>query len=117
MTALWIVGILLLIFLAVQLCRVGVRVTFGEETRVTARFGLVRVQLLPRKEKKSPKERPKKEKKNQKTIPFFVKKGNKKTGEGAVEAQLFCRLGELAGAVEDPEKGTPDDVSAHQNIA
>ena len=66
MTALWIVGILLLIFLAVQLCRVGVRVTFGEETRVTARFGLVRVQLLPQKEKKSPKERPKKEKKETK---------------------------------------------------
>ena len=61
MTALWIVGILLLIFLAVQLCRVGVRVTFGEETRVTARFGPVRVQLLPRKEKKPPKkEKPKK---------------------------------------------------------
>ena len=53
-------------FLAVQLCRVGVRVTFGEETRVTARFGLVRVQLLPRKEKKPPKERPKKEKKETK---------------------------------------------------
>ena len=61
MTALWIVGILLLILLAVQLCRVGVRLTFGEETRVTARFGPVRVQLLPPKEKKPPKkEKPKK---------------------------------------------------------
>ena len=70
MTALWIVGILLLILLAVQLCRVGVRLTFGEETRVTARFGPVRVQLLPPKEKKPPKkEKPKKKETKKPTRP------------------------------------------------
>ena len=64
MTALWIVGILLLILLAVLCSRVGVQAAFGEETRVVARVGLIRVQILPAKEKKKPKkDKPKKEKK------------------------------------------------------
>lgn len=64
MTALWIVGALLLLLLAVLCSRVGVQAAFGEETRVVARLGLIRVQLLPQKEKKKPKkEKPRKEKK------------------------------------------------------
>ena len=57
MTALWIVGILLAIFLAVQLSRVGVRLAFGEELRVMLRLGPVHVQVVPKKEtaKKKPK--------------------------------------------------------------
>ena len=41
MTALWIVGILLAIFLVVQLSRVGVRLAFGEEFRVMLRLGTI----------------------------------------------------------------------------
>ena len=66
MTALWIVGILLAIFLAVQLSRVGVRIAFGEELKVALRLGPVRVQVVPKKktEKKKPqKEKPPKKKK------------------------------------------------------
>ena len=64
MTALWIVGILLLIFLAVQLSRVGVEAAFGSQTRVVLRLGLIRLQILPKKEKAPPKrEKPEKKKK------------------------------------------------------
>lgn len=57
MTALWIVGILLAIFLVVQLSRVGVRLAFGEECRVMLRLGPIRMQVVPKKEtaKKKPK--------------------------------------------------------------
>ena len=51
MTALWILGILLFILLTVLVSRVGAEVAFGEETRVTLRLGLIRVQVLPRKSK------------------------------------------------------------------
>lgn len=51
MTALWILGILLFILLTVLVSRVGAEVAFGEETRVTLRLGLIRVQVLPRKAK------------------------------------------------------------------
>ena len=43
MTALWIVGILLAIFLVVQLSRVGVRFAFGEEFRVMLLLGPIPV--------------------------------------------------------------------------
>lgn len=45
MTALWIVGILLAIFLVVQLSRVGVCLAFGEECRVMLRLGPIRMQI------------------------------------------------------------------------
>lgn len=60
MTALWIVGILLAIFLVVQLNRVGVRLAFGEECRVMLRLGPIRMQVVPKKE--TEKKKPKKDK-------------------------------------------------------
>lgn len=60
MTALWIVGILLAIFLVVQLSRVGVRLAFGEECRVMLRLGPIRMQVVPKKE--TAKKKPKKDK-------------------------------------------------------
>lgn len=60
MTALWIVGILLAIFLVVQLSRVGVRLAFGEEFRVMLRLGPIRMQVVPKKE--TAKKKPKKDK-------------------------------------------------------
>ena len=50
MTALWIVGILLAIFLVVQLSRVGVRLAFGAECRVMLRLGPIRMPAVPKKE-------------------------------------------------------------------
>ena len=61
MVALWILGILLLLILALLLLRVGVRLQFGEELRVTAIAGPIRLQLVPEPEKKKP-DKPKKEK-------------------------------------------------------
>lgn len=60
MTALWIAGILLAIFLVVQLSRVGVRLAFGEECRVMLRLGPIRMQVVPKKE--TAKKKPKKDK-------------------------------------------------------
>ena len=45
MTALWIVGAVLLLLLVISLSRVGAEMVFGEETEVTLRLGPVRVQV------------------------------------------------------------------------
>ena len=59
--ALWILGILLALILLLLLLRVGVHVRFGDALCVTAMAGPVRLQLVPKPEKKKP-EKPKKEK-------------------------------------------------------
>lgn len=79
MTALWIVGAVLLLLLVIFLSRVGAEMAFGEETRVVIRLGPVRVQVIPRKEKpkKAKKEKPpkkKKEEKPQKEMPKITAK-------------------------------------------
>ena len=61
MAALWILGILAVLILLLLLLRVGVHVRFGDELYVTAMAGPVRLQLVPKPEKKEP-EKPKKEK-------------------------------------------------------
>ena len=61
MAALWILGILLALILLLLLLRVGVHVRFGDALCVTAMAGPVRLQLVPKPEKKKP-EKPKKEK-------------------------------------------------------
>lgn len=61
MVALWILGILLLLILVLLLLRVGVRLQFSEELRVTAIAGPIRLQLVPEPERKKP-DKPKKEK-------------------------------------------------------
>ena len=55
MVALWILGILLLLILVLLLLRVGVRLQFGEELRVTAIAGPIRLQLVPEPKKKKEK--------------------------------------------------------------
>lgn len=59
--ALWILGILLALILLLLLLRVGVHVRLGDALCVTAMAGPVRLQLVPKPEKKKP-EKPKKEK-------------------------------------------------------
>ena len=61
MAALWILGILLALILLLLLLRVGVHVRFGDALCVTAMAGPVRLQLVPKPEKKKP-GKPKKEK-------------------------------------------------------
>ena len=61
MAALWILGILLALIVAALFLRVGVRIAFGQELRVTAAAGPVRIQIVP-----NPQRRPKKEKKPKK---------------------------------------------------
>ena len=55
MTALEIIGMILLLFLLLSMLRVGVIVDFGGELRVRLRVGPVKLTVLPRKEKKAQK--------------------------------------------------------------
>ena len=64
MAALWILGILLALIVAALFLRVGVRIAFGQELRVTAAAGPVRMQIVPRLPKKPKKQKKHKEKKN-----------------------------------------------------
>lgn len=61
MTALWILGAILLLILLLLLLRVGVHICFGDELRITALAGPARIQIMPKPERKKP-EKPKKEK-------------------------------------------------------
>lgn len=81
MVALWIVGILLLLILVLLLLRVGVRLQFGEELRVTAIAGPIRLQLVPEPEKKKP-DKPKKEKAPKKKKEKTPEDGEKKKSLG-----------------------------------
>lgn len=81
MVALWILGILLLLILVLLLLRVGVRLQFGEELRVTAIAGPVRLQLVPEPEKKKP-DKPKKEKAPKKKKEKTLEDGEKKKSLG-----------------------------------
>lgn len=81
MVALWILGILLLLILVLLLLRVGVRLQFGEELRVTAIAGPIRLQLVPEPEKKKP-DKPKKEKAPKKKKEKTPEDGEKKKSLG-----------------------------------
>ena len=61
LAALWILGILAVLILLLLLLRVGVHVRFGDELYVTAMAGPVRLQLVPKPEKKGA-EKPRKAK-------------------------------------------------------
>ncbi len=68
MTALKIIGIILLIFLLIGFLRVGAIVSFGDELRVRACVGAVRLTVFPKKQKpkKPKKEKPEAEAKEEK---------------------------------------------------
>ncbi|MBQ0038690.1 MAG: DUF2953 domain-containing protein [Clostridiales bacterium] len=70
MVALWILGILLVLIVLILLIRVGVRIRMGETVRVDACIGPVKLQLVPKPEKK-----PKKEKKQEPEKEKPKKKG------------------------------------------
>lgn len=61
MTALKVIGIILLILLLLLLLRVGVEVRFGDESLVKLRVGFVRRTIVPAKKKKAKKEKKKPE--------------------------------------------------------
>lgn len=63
MTALKIIGIVLLVCLLISFLRLGVVAELGDELRVKLRIGPLRLTLLPKKEKKPKAEKPKKPKK------------------------------------------------------
>ena len=57
----WIIlGVIAALSVVVLCLRVGVTASFGEELRVTARIGPVKMQIIPPPEKKPAKEKPKK---------------------------------------------------------
>ena len=102
MAALWILGILLALILLLLLLRVGVHVRFGDALCVTAMAGPVRLQLVPKPEKKKP-EKPKKEKP--------VKEKPEKAGS---DARRYPQR--TAGTVGVPEAGAAEnpEASAHR---
>ena len=52
MLALKIIGVILLIFLLLGFLRLGAIVSFGEELRVQLSVGVLKLTILPQKEKK-----------------------------------------------------------------
>ena len=81
MVALWILGILLALILLVLFLRVGVRIAFGDELRVTAVAGPLRLQIVPKPQRKPKKEKkPKKPKEKQEEKPQEAPKEKKKLG-------------------------------------
>ena len=91
MTAVKIIGILLLLFLLLSLLRVGAIVDFGGKLRVRLRVGPVRLTVLPKKEKKA--KRP--EEASPKTPE--EKKKPKAAGGHRLPKLSFSELRELAG--------------------
>ncbi len=92
MTALEIIGMILLLFLLLSLLRVGAIVDFGGELRVRLRVGPVKLTVLPRKEKKH--------RRRQRKQPGKRRGEDKAEGGGRTppaEAQLSTSCAELAG--------------------
>lgn len=77
MTALKIIGIILLVFLLIGFLRVGALVSFGDELCVKLRVGFIRLTIFPEKEKKPKK--PKKEKKPKEEKPKEEKPKKKRS--------------------------------------
>lgn len=81
MVALWILGILLVLILLVLFLRVGVRIAFGDELRVIAVAGPLRLQIVPKPQRRPKKEKkPKKPKEKQEEKPQEAPKEKKKLG-------------------------------------
>lgn len=81
MAALWILGILLALIVAALFLRVGVRIAFGDELRVTAVAGPLRLQIVPKPQRKPKKEKkPKKYKEKSEEKPQEAPKEKKKLG-------------------------------------
>ncbi len=99
MVALWILGILLALILLVLFLRVGVRIAFGDELRVTAVAGPLRLQIVPRPQRKPKKEKKPKEKSEKK--PQEAPKEKKKLGltPGDIRSALPYLWQSLKGAL------------------
>ena len=100
MVALWILGILLALIVAALFLRVGVRIAFGDELRVTAAAGPVRIQIVP-----SPPKKPKKQKKHKEADG---------SAPGEAEAGPDARRYPVGAAVPVavPERGPAKDPAA-----
>ena len=99
MVALWILGILLALIVAALFLRVGVRIAFGDELRVTAVAGPLRLQIVPRPQRKPKKEKKPKEKSEEK--PQEAPKEKKKLGltPGDIRSALPYLWQSLKGAL------------------
>jgi len=65
MTALKILGVILLIFLLIGFLRLGAVVTFGDGLRIRAQIGVVKLTIYPRKKRKKKAKKPKADKPEQ----------------------------------------------------
>ena len=88
-TALWILGAILLLLLLLLLLRVGVHIRFGDQLHITALAGPVRIQVMPKPERKKP-EKPKKEK---------PAKAKEEKPEGGEKKSLGLTLADIRSAL------------------
>lgn len=87
----WIVlGVILVLLLLLVLCRVGVEIVFAESKRVTAFFGPIRLQIVPKpqKKEKKPKKESKKDTKKKEAKPAKEKVSKPKISASAILACL-----------------------------
>ena len=106
MTALWIVGAILLLLVLLLFLRVGAVLSFGEELRVTARAGPVRLTILPRPEKAAQKHQKKREKPVRKTENPSQKKDKKDKKLPLTARDILHALPSLFGALKAGLKKT-----------
>ena len=78
MTALKVIGIILLVFLLIGFLRVGAIVSFGDGLRVKLRVGAIKLTILPKKAKKPKKPKEEKEPKEEKPEEKKEEKPKKK---------------------------------------
>ena len=98
MAALWILGILLALIIVILLIRVGVRIRLGDELHVSACVGPIKLQLLPKPEKKDKKKKPKKKKKSGKKKEK-KKSDAKKTEKPKKKKKLGLTFDDIRSAV------------------
>ena len=105
MTALEIIGMILLLFLLLSLLRVGAIVDFGGELRVRLRVDPVKLTVLPRKEKKAQKEGSGSSRKNA--------GGEDKAEGGGRTPPAEAQLSRTARACGDGARRADADASPH----
>ena len=86
MLALKIIGIVVLIFLLISLIRVGAVAEWGEEVKLSLAIGLLRIKILPGKEKKEKKKKAEKKTPKEKKVTEEEPKKKKKITFSKIKA-------------------------------
>ena len=112
----YILGGILLLLVIIWLLRVGVQIAFGQELRVTAKIGPVKLTILPKPEKEKKPKKEKKKKEPAKTQKTRGKKAKKKFPFTFADIRsavpvLFEALKKALGKIRRRMRIDPLDVS------